>query len=195
MVAEALHTLTPECTLSCHLSAEEAVPEVVANPPEVLLTEVDLPGVSGFECTRKLHLIMPELQIIIFTDRTSAESVLTSVMSGATGYLVKPHSARPLVPVLKDIFSGRHAFCEEAVHAMMNCLQGAGAALQASLTSRERDILVSLVVRRSDKEIAELFGISHGTVHRHVTNIFKKLGVHNRREVLHHLIRTHRQER
>jgi two-component system uhpT operon response regulator UhpA len=108
-----------------------------------------------------------------------------SLMAGVSGYLIKPVSVQELHRAIMTVSVGCPVLCAEAQKAIVHCLYGAGRHIGVKfLTSREQQIMVHMFRYPSDKELAEVLGISPGTVHVHLARLFKKLGVHTRQEAL-----------
>jgi DNA-binding NarL/FixJ family response regulator len=125
--------------------------------------------------------IMPESRVIVLAGRSASNDILPFLLAGACGYLIKPVLVSELLSAVGSAISGRLALSAEAERLMLQSLHCAGIRSHSmQLTPREEQILALVIRIQRDKAIAEALGIGLGTVHVHLANIFKKLGVHNR---------------
>ena len=142
-------------------------------------------GVSASTVVRKLKARLPNAAIIVLGEDCGTGDVLMALMGGASGYLVKPFSAKDLVRVIKSAAQGLPAFCREVELAVLKGLHLAGATRDSqNLSDREHDVAACLIERLSDKEIAHRLQISPQTVHVHLVHLFRKAHVHCREQLI-----------
>lgn len=149
--------------------------------PEVVLMAVLLPELSGIECARRFAACQPSSRIVMFTTCTDPHTIVRSVMAGVFGYLIKPVPPEHLVRAIGEVAQGRLAFCAKAQAALLNYLHRMGRSEWCKkLSEREREIMLHLMKGLPNKVIASELGIGAGTLHKHLDNIYKKLGVHGK---------------
>ncbi len=171
-------------------SAEDALAGFPADPPEVALVDINLPGMSGIECVRLLKARAPGLQILMLTIESEAERVFQSLAAGASGYLVKNVAPVRLLEAIEEVLEGgapmSGPIARLVVQAFRQPVEGssAGVADSAHLTPREEEILGLIARGYRTKEIAETLGIAGQTVQTHVRNIYEKLHVRSRAEAV-----------
>ncbi len=163
-------------------SAEEALVHLPKLKPQVVLMEVNLPGLNGIECVRRLVPKCPGVQVIMLTVREDSDIIFDSLAAGASGYLLKPPSAEELVAAVRDVFAGGAPMTTSIARKVVQSFnRAASTAPEAeSLSPREVEVLELLVKGLAYKEVAADLGISYSTMHRHIENIYKKLHVHSR---------------
>jgi len=141
-------------------------------PPDVVLMEAWLPGLSA-----------PNARIVMLTACSDHDTIVESVMAGALGYLIKPLAPAYLVWAVAEAAQARPVLCGEAQAAAMDYLRRIGATgRSATLSWREREVMLRVMNGAQNKAIASELGICEGTIHRHLDNIYKKLGVHGKAE-------------
>ena len=168
----------------CH-SGAEALERLPEDPPDVVIMDIRLPDMSGIDCTTKLRAILPELPIIMLTGFPDGQTFFRSLMGGARGFLVKPVLPQELLAAIDDVLKGEFALGKQVVPFLIQLVQQVGQVTQAERFSRrEEQILACLFEGMQDKEIASALGIGTATVHTHMHQLFEKLGVHSRREII-----------
>jgi two-component system nitrate/nitrite response regulator NarL len=154
--------------------------------PDVVLLDLNMPGMSGLET---LHLLLqdcPATAVIMLTVSEEAEDLTTALQSGARGYLIKNIDADYLVRAIKRAAAGESVLAEAMAGKLVAHLQGGGAQKKAvvsdldKLTPREREILACLARGESNKLIARTLDVAESTVKIHVQNILKKLHLASR---------------
>jgi DNA-binding NarL/FixJ family response regulator len=167
-------------------SAEEALDGIPQGKPDVVLMDINLPGISGIECVRKLKGQMPKLQILMLTMYEDDEKVFQSLVAGASGYLVKRTSPAELLKAIEEVNSGASPMSGKIARTVVEYFQKLQhtAPQQEYLSKREEEILNLLVKGYRYKEIAEALAIGYETVRSHLKNIYDKLHVHSRTEAV-----------
>jgi two-component system, NarL family, response regulator DevR len=173
-------------------TAEEALALAPVLRPDVLLLDIDLPGMNGIQLVQELAPRLPQTKIVMLTVSASERDLLDAVARGAAGYLTKDLSPEALLRSLRGTQRGELAmsrrFAARALRhfadlARRGKIAGVGADSDLMLLSpRENDVLAMLADGLTDREIAQALTISPRTVETHVSNILHKLGVRNRAE-------------
>lgn len=170
-------------------SAEEALDMAPRLRPDVLLLDIDLPGLSGIEAVRELAPRLPETRIVMLTVSTDRRDLLDAVRHGATGYLTKDLTGDALLRAIRGIRRGDLAMSRGHAAAVVEHLArtsrsqpSASDAIDGMLSARELDVLRLLAEGITDREIASALAISPRTVESHVSSVLRKLGVRNRAE-------------
>jgi DNA-binding NarL/FixJ family response regulator len=168
-------------------TAEEALLLVPAVQPDVVLVDIDLPGMRGTELVRELAPRFPELWPVMLTVSRSERDLLDTVRSGARGYLSKDLSPDALVRAIRQIRDGVMPMSRRDATLLISRLVEAtgrhrpvGRATLPELTPRENEVLSLLADGQTDREISVALVISRRTVESHVRNILDKLGVESR---------------
>lgn len=163
-------------------SAEEALIEISQLRPKVVIMDVNLGGMNGIECVRRLCARPNPPQILMLTVRQDSEIIFDSLAAGASGYLLKPPTADQLIEAIRDCSAGGAPMTSSIARRVVQSFRQMRAASEEteSLTAREVEVLELLVKGFAYKEVAAELEISYSTVQRHVENIYGKLHVHCR---------------
>ena len=173
------------CVGACP-SAEDALKQLPRHWPDVLLMDVNLPGMSGIECVSKLKAQRPALQIIMLTSSDDSETIFDSLMAGASGYLVKQTSPAEIIEALADVHRGASPMSGSIARKVVQYFQQKKKTEDEGdkLSGREREILSLLSQGFQYKEIGDQLSISPLTVRSHLRNIYEKLHVNSRTEAV-----------
>jgi DNA-binding NarL/FixJ family response regulator len=165
-------------------TAENALKYLPAHRPDVVLMDIQLPGMSGIECVRELKRILPELQIMMLTIYEDDDNVFKSIVAGASGYVLKKTPPSELLDAISDLHNGGSPMSDRIARKVVQAFQQMGKSSRETenLTQREYEILSYVAKGYQDKEIAEKFFLSSETVRTHLRNIYKKLNVRSRTE-------------
>ena len=178
---QTFESLATNWTLDSYMDGYRAIDCIMQIPPRVVLMDISMPDMNGIECTRRIKALLPNLPVVMFTARTDTTSFISSMIAGASGYLVKPSSPLDTVLAVKKAVNGLPALCAEVEKTVMLWLRNLGENVCSwRLTAREQQIMLQVCSTRCDKDIARLLKISPATVHVHLHSIFKKLGVNGR---------------
>lgn len=165
-------------------SAEEALKVVMDHRPDVMLVDLDLPGMNGVQLVRELAPRLPETQIVMLTGSSRRDDVMAAMRAGAAGYLTKDLAPDALVRTVLGIPDGDLPMPRRLAAQLVKRLVQApgGAVTDGGLSGRELEVLRLVSAGLTDREVGEALGISPRTVGRHVGNILGKLGARNRSE-------------
>jgi len=173
--------------VSEHASAESAVAGLPGEKPQVVLTDINLPGMNGIECVRKLKPLLPEVQFVMLTVYEDADHIFHALAAGATGYLLKQTPRHELLGALKQVHGGGSPMTSNIARKVVQSFQQhapASISEAAELSGREREVLDLLARGFLYKEIAESLGISLPTVNTYIRRIYEKLHVRSRAQAV-----------
>jgi DNA-binding NarL/FixJ family response regulator len=166
-------------------SAEAALAELPSQAPDVVLMDINLPGMSGIESVRHLRALLPAAQMMMLTVFDDTTSVFESLKAGASGYLLKRAPVSELLAAIRDLAAGGAPMSGVIARKVVQYFGQHGPAPEVqTLTAREHQVLVALSHGEQYKEIADGLGISINTVRRHIMAIYDKLHVNSRLEAV-----------
>ncbi len=165
-------------------SGEEAVAAIPAQAPRVIIMDVNLPGINGVECVRRLVAKGVASHILMLTVHKDTDVIFEALAAGATGYLVKPVQAEQLLAAVRDIYGGGAPMTSSIARKVVQTFHRQPAAAGEALSARETEVLDWLAKGHSYKEIAEQMNVSYSTVHTHIERIYKKLHVSSRAQAV-----------
>ena len=180
-------SLNPEFTiLGTFQTAEEALQKLPQLNPDIVIMDINLPGMSGIECIKLVKKKIPRTQFMMFTVYENDEKVFEALKAGASGYLLKNTGLLQLIAALKELHNGGSPMSANIARKLVNLFQNEHVAEEpaSGLSKRENEILLLLSKGLLYKEIADQLGISVGTVRQHIHKIYEKLHVQNRTEAL-----------
>ena len=175
----------PECRCVCACAtAEEALKQIPKYAPDIVLMDIQLPNLSGIECTAQLKQLLPSVQIVMVTVYEDTERIFKALRAGACGYLLKRCALEELTAAIREIRQGGAPMSREIARKVIASFQNPvmASAEVEELSPREREILELLAQGFSNKEIAQRVGISDGTVRWHLRHVYEKLHVRSRTE-------------
>jgi DNA-binding NarL/FixJ family response regulator len=161
-------------------SGEEGVRQALALRPDVILMDVQMPGLNGVEATAAILQSWPAARIIILTTFDRDDYVFQGVRAGALGYLLKDTPAEQLVATIRRVHAGEAFIQPEIASRALRELMHPQSQPLEPLSEREREVLVLLAQGLSNRDIAEKLFITEGTVKNHVSNVLAKLRAENR---------------
>ena len=183
--------LNRETQVTCvgvYNTAEAALLELPELPPasipDVVLMDINLPGMSGIECTARLKKIFPKVQILMVTVYTDYEHIFEALKMGASGYLLKSTEPDDLLFAISDIMRGGAPMTGQIARQVIEVFRHSPSKVveEARLTKREEEVLALVAKGYINKEIAAKLGTSLETVRVHLRNTYEKLHVHSRTE-------------
>jgi DNA-binding NarL/FixJ family response regulator len=173
------------CCVGAYPSAEAALADLPAQAPKIVLMDINLPGMSGIECVRRLRTLTPAAQVMMLTVFDDITPVFESLKAGASGYLLKRAPVSELLTAIRDLAEGGAPMSGVIARKVVQYFSQHGPAPEVqTLTAREYEVLVALSHGEQYKEIAARLGISINTVRRHIMAIYDKLHVNSRLEAV-----------
>lgn len=172
--------------LSQYANAESALEALPKERPNVVLMDINLPGMNGVECVQRLKQVAPEILVVMLTVYEDTENIFKALAAGASGYLLKRTTSAELIAALRDVQKGGSPMTTHIARKVVQSFQKAGPSQQATenLSQREQEVLDCLSQGFLYKEIADKLGISYETVHTYVRRIYEKLQVRTRTEAV-----------
>ncbi len=187
---EVIHSAESWEVAGCHVRAESAMDEIPKDPPDAVIVDIQLPGLSGIELVRHLKPLCPETQFLMVTVFEDADLVFEALAAGASGYVLKRDVHARLLDSLNDVLTGGAPMSSAiARKVVQHFRQPVPAQVEEPkeefhLTQRETEALDLLVKGYFYKEIASELGIRIDTVAFHLGNIYRKLHVRTRSEAI-----------
>ncbi|MBS1717492.1 MAG: response regulator transcription factor [Armatimonadetes bacterium] len=182
-------TLMPECeVLALCKDGQEALDACLADPPDVLLTDINMPRVSGIELTRRLTRQEKDVRIVILTVREDDDTVYEAFRAGALGYLLKTSTPQDVIEAVRLAMKGEAKITPRIATKVLEDFRRVKEDEETDdselyvLSDREQEILDHIAQGQRNKEIALKLGIAEKTVKNHVSNILKALQVNSRTE-------------
>lgn len=162
-----------------------AVRQALAQPPDVAVIDLSMPGTDGLEAIGQLHSHYPKLPILILTMYGEEQFVVRALEAGAMGFITKRDAPDQLLNAIRKLHAGGRYLSNEAAEALaMRIGKGApGGSLLDSLSNRELQVLRGLALGQTSREVAEAYGISIKTVNAHRDRLLKKLNLRNNIEL------------
>ncbi|OAM91028.1 response regulator transcription factor [Termitidicoccus mucosus] len=177
-----------QCVGKC-ASAEEALKRLPPLKPAVIIMDLNLPVMTGIECTRRMSALLPSTPIIILTMYEDGELIFRALKAGASGYLIKRSKPDEVLTAIKEAHEGGAPMSSHIARRVVFSFRepppsADAAAATATLTEREHELLQYLSQGFANKEIADKLNISIPTVRTHLRHIYEKLHVRSRTEAV-----------
>lgn len=174
-----------ECVGS-YASGEDAVKDAARRNPQVVLMDINLPGMSGVECLRQLRGQLPAIQDVMLTVYDDSDRIFHALQMGANGYLLKRASADEILQAIHDVHSGGAPMSAYIARKVVQSFQHQlpTAKPDEVLSKRESEVLSYVARGYSDKEVAEALGLTSATVRSYLKTIYSKLHVHSRTQAI-----------
>jgi DNA-binding NarL/FixJ family response regulator len=172
--------------VASYATGEEAVLNVPLTRPEVVLVDINLPGMNGIQCVIKLKTVNPEIHVLMLTTHDEGDLIFESLRAGASGYLLKNRAHAGLVDAVEQVHAGGAPMSMQIARKVVRFFQQVAPRNNdlATLTPREQEILALLATGRLYKEIGDQLGISLSTVRGHLHKVYSKLHVQSRTEAV-----------
>jgi len=172
--------------ISQYPNAEDALKGLPEDKPDVVLMDINLPGMNGVECVRQLKQLLPKLQVMMLTVYEDTENIFNALAAGATGYMLKQTSRDELFEAIRELNRGGSPMTTHIARKVVQSFQrtAPSAAPTEALSPREQEVLDCLAQGFLYKEIAEKLSISYETVHTYIRRIYEKLQVRTRTEAV-----------
>ena len=165
---------------------ESALPQIARAKPDVVLVDINLPGLSGIECVRQLKSRTPGTQFVMQTVYEDSNHIFDALSAGATGYLIKTTSREDVITALREVHAGGSPMSSNIARKVVQLLHQPKSALKPAegLSKRENEVLALLAQGYLYKEIADTLGIGIETVNTYIRRIYEKLHVHSRAQAV-----------
>ena len=166
--------------------AETALKEIPIHPADVVLMDINLPGMKGVECVRQLKVIQPKTQFLMLTVYEDSDSLFNSLKAGASGYLLKRTASARLIEAIHDVHGGGAPMTPQLARRVVQFFSkpAQDSPPLARLAPGEKEFLDQLAKGYAYKEIADRMKISIDTVRSYVRTVYEKLHVHSRTEAV-----------
>jgi len=166
--------------------AESAVAGLPKDKPDVVLMDINLPGMNGVECVRQLKPLAPDTQVIMLTVYEDTDNILKALAAGASGYMLKRTKSAELLEAIREVHRGGSPMTTHIARKVTQSFVRAGPSSQPTenLSEREQEVLDCLSQGLMYKEIADKLKISYETVHTYIRRIYEKLQVRTRTEAV-----------
>ncbi len=182
-----LNTQDGFCCINSFPSCEEALKVLPEEQPDVVLMDINLPGMDGIGGIRILKEKLPGTDFLMLTVREDEETIFRALSAGAAGYLLKHASPEAILDAITDIHEGGSAMTPAVARLVVRSFQPRND--HAGLSERETEVLAKLCNGENYRSIAEALFISNNTVKAHIKNIYEKLHVHTRAEAVRKALR------
>ena len=172
--------------VSAYESAEAALQRLPADRPDVVLMDINMPGMNGIECVQRLKTTMPAVQIVMLTVYEDTDQIFKALAAGASGYLLKRLTPCRLLEAIREVHTGGSPMSSSIARKVVVSFQKAGPAVDqgALLSPREQAVLDCVAKGLAYKQIAEEMGISVTTIRTYLRRIYEKLHVQSRSEAV-----------
>jgi DNA-binding NarL/FixJ family response regulator len=171
--------------VNSYRTAEAALQGILDDLPDVVLMDINLPGMDGVECVRRLKQLLPEVRCLMLTVYEESEKIFNSLLAGASGYLLKRTSTEELLDAIREVHGSGSPMSSSIARKVVAYFNQMGAAQTdsvAALSPREQQVLELLARGSAYKDIARQLSLSIETVRMNVKHIYAKLHVHSRGE-------------
>jgi len=189
-VREALHRLINQSEnfglVASYNNAEQAEKSIPLQPPDIVIMDINLPGMSGIECIRRIKEKCPDTQFMMFTIYEDDEKVFEALKAGAHGYLLKNTPKEKLLEALEELHNGGSPMTTNIARKVIEAFEKKDQLPEElnTLTNKEKQILDLLAKGFLYKEIAIQLHSTRNTVKQHIHHIYEKLSVQNRTEAI-----------
>jgi DNA-binding NarL/FixJ family response regulator len=170
--------------VNCYGTAEDALQGIPGDRPDVVIMDVNLPGMDGVECLRRLRATLPDVRCLILTVYEESEKIFNSLLAGASGYLLKRTGTAELLEAIRQVADGGSPMSSSIARKVVAYFNELGEKKSDSLalSPREQQVLELLARGASYKAIADELSLSIETIRMNVKHIYSKLHVHSRGE-------------
>jgi DNA-binding NarL/FixJ family response regulator len=167
--------------IGAHATGEEGLRNIPKENPDVVLMDINLPGINGIQCVERLKRLLPTTQVLMLTTYDDSDLIFDSLRAGANGYLLKNMPREEMIQAVQQVHAGGSPMSLQIARKVINHFHKTKPSSELEqLTSRELDILRLLAKGHMYKEIADHLAVSMSTVRTHVSAVYEKLHVHSR---------------
>ena len=183
----AIFELTPgiEC-VGMYATGEEGLREIPKAAPDVVLMDINLPGISGIECTRELRRLCPRAQVVMLTIEENTERLFAALRAGAAGYLLKNAPPGEIIEGVELVAKGGSPMSAAIARRVVESFHGKQepSTQKEVLTAREAQVLEAIAHGKRVKEVAVELGLGVTTIQTYLRRIYEKLQVHSQAEAV-----------
>lgn len=192
LIADGLRTLLNSGTeaevIGEAATGDETIAKASTLQPDVILMDINMPGINGIEATRRILHDNPHISILIVTMYEDDDSVFAAMCAGARGYLLKGAGKSEVIRAITVVAHGEAIFSPQIAQRLMHYFANMRPILPEhafpDLTDREREVLTLIVDGKTNPQIADMLALSPKTVSNHISNIFSKLQVVDRAQAV-----------
>ncbi|MCE3227577.1 MAG: two component transcriptional regulator, LuxR family [Bacteroidetes bacterium] len=167
--------------VSSYSNVEDALQKLQANNPNVILLDIELPGISGIEAIPKIKSLLPKTHILMLTVYDNEDLVFKALTNGASGYLTKNSNTEKIVDAIQEVMDGGAPMSMNIAKIVIKSFHKNR---NSPLTKRETEILEQIAEGKSRSKIAKDLFVDLETVKSHIKNIYSKLNVHSREDAI-----------
>lgn len=167
--------------VSAYANVEDALPKLAADKPQVILLDIELPGIKGIDAIPKIKSILPKTHILMLTVYDNEENVFNALSKGASGYLIKSDSTEKIMDAIQEVVDGGAPMSMNIAKIVIRSFHKNH---NSPLTKRETEILEQIANGKSRSKIAKQMFIDLETVKSHIKHIYVKLDVHSREDAI-----------
>lgn len=167
--------------VSAYSNVEDALPKLTINAPNVILLDIELPGISGIEAIPKIKTLLPRTHILMLTVYDDEELVFKALTNGASGYLTKNSNTEKIIDAIQEVMDGGAPMSMNIAKIVIKSFHKNR---NSPLTKRETEILEQISEGKSRSKIAKDLFVDLETVKSHIKNIYTKLNVHSREDAI-----------
>lgn len=178
---------TPDLRMhSTHTDAENALEIIPSAPPDIVLMDINLPGISGISCVEALATRLPKLRIVMLTAFENSDDIFASLAAGAHGYLLKSMEPTQLLDSIREVAKGGSPISGSVARKIVEFFRSKPKKPEnpSLISPREEEVLRLLADGYPYKQIADAMNVSMGTVRTYIERIYSKLHVHSRTEAV-----------
>lgn len=166
-------------------NGERALEYLPGLNPDVLVVDINLPGMSGVDLIKAIKPTLPKLEVLVLTINENREQLFAALQAGATGYLVKGSTSMDILDAVSMLMAGGAPMSPVVARHVIEEFQEVKTTRDSSaLTKREKEVLQGIASGLSEKKLAEEMNVSPHTVHTHIKKIYRKLQVGSRAEAV-----------
>jgi RNA polymerase sigma factor (sigma-70 family) len=181
-LAALIHGASGFTCLGSYGSGEEALREIRRQVPDVVLMDINLPKMSGVECTFRLKELAPSVQVVMLTVYDDSEQIFKALEAGASGYLLKRTPADELLKAVTEVQQGGAPMSGYIARQVVQAFRRRATPAASALSPREQEVLALVAKGYANKEVAEALGVTLETIRTYLRQIYEKLQVHSRTE-------------
>jgi DNA-binding NarL/FixJ family response regulator len=168
-------TLLDEVEYASGYGSFEAFQHAAPDAPDLILLDINLPGISGLDALPEIKQMMPATEVIMLTQNDDYPNVLTAIQRGASGYIIKGGSVKEIHQAILDVYHGASVIDPRLSRIVLSTLAGTSDTQENLLSEREVEVLNALADGLTKKEVAHTLDLSYHTVDLYTRNIYEKL--------------------